>query len=136
MLFKEKGFEFLSNMHPVEIKLPTGEVFSCVESAYMAHKPQILDLRFTKLDGFKAKKLGKTLVLRPDWDQVKIPIMRSLLEIKFSNPQMAQKLIAVEGEIVEDNVWHDYFWGRCNGKGENHLGILLMEIREALQEQI
>ena len=27
----------------------------------------------------------------------------------LSNPQMAQKLIAVEGEIVEDNVWHDYF---------------------------
>ena len=119
MFFKDKGFEFLSNMHPVEIKLPTGEVFSCVESAYTAHKPQILDLRFTELDGFKAKKLGKT-----HWcyvligNKLKSQPCAVFWRLSLTTLRMAQKLIAVEGEIVEDNVWHDYFWGRCNGKGK------------------
>ncbi len=36
-----------------------------------------------------------------------------------------------EGEIVERNTWNDTFWGVCKGKGENHLGILLMEIRDS-----
>lgn len=75
MFFKTPGYEFLSNMQPVLIRLPTGETFSCVESAYMAHKPETLDRRFSSLNGFQAKKLGKTLVLRPDWEEVKIPIM-------------------------------------------------------------
>jgi predicted NAD-dependent protein-ADP-ribosyltransferase YbiA (DUF1768 family) len=119
-------------MYPVTIQLDNGEVFSCVESAYMAHKPIKLDLRFTKLNGFEAKKLGKTLVLHPDWNNVKIDIMRSLLKIKFSNNGLAEQLKSIQGEIVEDNYWHDYFWGRCNGIGENHLGQLLMEIRDTL----
>ena len=41
------------------------------------------------------------------------------------------KLQLIEGEIVEENTWGDTFWGVCKGVGENHLGKLLMEIRDA-----
>jgi len=27
-------------------------------------------------------------------------------------------------------VWHDTVWGKCNGVGENRLGIILMQIRD------
>ena len=36
-------------------------------------------------------------------------------------------------ELVEDNAWGDTFWGRCNGIGKNHLGKILMVIREELR---
>ena len=37
-----------------------------------------------------------------------------------------------DAELVEDNWWGDKFWGVCNGEGENHLGKLLMKIRDEL----
>lgn len=35
-------------------------------------------------------------------------------------------------ELIEGNYWHDTYWGVCEGVGENHLGKLLMEIRNEL----
>ena len=133
MFFRDKGFEFLSNMYPCRIQLPTGEVFKCSESAYMAHKPKELDLRFLSLNGFEAKKLGKTVILRADWGKVRIPIMEEILRLKFSDKGLAEKLLGVQGEIVEDNYWGDTFWGRCKGVGENNLGKVLMKIRADLE---
>lgn len=37
-----------------------------------------------------------------------------------------------EGEIVEENSWRDTYWGVCKGVGENHLGKILMKIRDEL----
>jgi predicted NAD-dependent protein-ADP-ribosyltransferase YbiA (DUF1768 family) len=63
--------------------------------------------------------------------------MEELLRQKFSNPVMARKLLDTdENVLVEGNDWNDTFWGVCNGKGENHLGILLMKTRKALSEVI
>ncbi len=45
--------------------------------------------------------------------------------------ELAQKLINTgDAELIEKNYWHDYFWGECNGKGENWLGKILMQIRK------
>jgi predicted NAD-dependent protein-ADP-ribosyltransferase YbiA (DUF1768 family) len=35
-------------------------------------------------------------------------------------------------ELIEGNWWGDTYWGVCNGVGENHLGKLLMKIRDYL----
>jgi predicted NAD-dependent protein-ADP-ribosyltransferase YbiA (DUF1768 family) len=62
--------------------------------------------------------------------------MAQLIASKFSdlNPTLKQRLIDTgERQLIEDNWWHDYFWGVCQGRGENHLGRLLMEHRTALQ---
>lgn len=43
-----------------------------------------------------------------------------------------------DAELIEGNYWHDNTWGQCycprckNKIGENHLGKLLMKIRESL----
>jgi predicted NAD-dependent protein-ADP-ribosyltransferase YbiA (DUF1768 family) len=53
---------------------------------------------------------------------------------KFKNEELAQLLIDTDDhELIEGNWWHDYFWGVCNGKGENHLGKILMDVREELK---
>ena len=62
--------------------------------------------------------------------------MEEIVRAKFyQNPQLAEKLIATaDRKIVEGNTWHDTFWGvdAATGKGENHLGVILMKIREEL----
>jgi ribA/ribD-fused uncharacterized protein len=82
----------------------------------------------------KAKKLGRKVKIRPDWESVKVFIMEELLRLKFSNPDLLRRLVQTNGELVEGNTWHDNFWGDCNcnkckAKGVNMLGKLLVKIR-------
>jgi predicted NAD-dependent protein-ADP-ribosyltransferase YbiA (DUF1768 family) len=54
------------------------------------------------------------------------------LQHKFAqNPELYNQLKDTgTEEIVEGNWWYDKYWGVCNGEGENHLGKLLMWIRD------
>tara|TARA_Y100000296_G_scaffold19348_1_gene23079 strand:+ start:3287 stop:3481 length:195 start_codon:yes stop_codon:yes gene_type:complete len=60
--------------------------------------------------------------------------MNSLVWQKFSqNKELKENLIATAGrELIEGNTWGDTYWGVCNGKGQNILGIILTRIREEL----
>lgn len=138
--FKEEPYLFLSNMTPCYITM-YGMVFNSVENAYQASKCTLLDemAQFTKISPYEAKKLGRKVVVRHDFDKLKIEIMLTLLRRKFSddNPQLKKKLMETHGvKLVEHNYWHDVFWGVCNGVGENHLGRLLMTVRNELMGSI
>ena len=80
-----------------------------------------------------AKKLGRSVPLDLTiWDGGhKVAIMREIVHAKFSGvPEYAGKLINTGAMmLVEGNDWNDTFWGRCNGKGLNTLGVILMEER-------
>jgi ribA/ribD-fused uncharacterized protein len=134
MLFRDK-FYFLSNMYPCTIKLGK-YTFKCAEAAFQAAKcPQRIN-EFVNLNGFEAKKLGRTVQLRPDWNEKRLYFMEKIIRAKFNqNPDLAKRLcyISVHTPIVEDNTWNDTFWGVCNGKGENHLGKILMQVRLELK---
>lgn len=130
-------YRFLSNFHvlfsPIEDEL--GLKYNSVEAAYQASKTLDIDERrvFTVLGADKAKKLGKKIKMRPDWDEVKLSVMEDLLRKKFTNDQLREKLLATgDVELIEGNWWGDRFWGVCKGEGENHLGKLLMKIRGEL----
>ena len=59
--------------------------------------------------------------------------MRDLLRNKFSEPDLAARLLATGStELIEGNNWNDTFWGVCRGRGRNMLGQLLMEVREEI----
>ena len=116
---------FLSNMFPCKV-----QEFSCVESYFQAMKCPDRANEFIGLNGYQAKALGRKVKLRADWNDERISVMRSILFIKFQG-ELLERLQAIEGEIVERNTWNDTFWGVCNGKGKNHLGKLLMEVRDA-----
>jgi len=83
-----------------------------------------------------AKRLGRTVTLRSDWEERKVRVMRKLLFAKFSqNPELAVALMLTgEQELVEGNTRGDHFWGVCRGTGENMLGQLLMEVRKNLRQ--
>lgn len=133
MLFKN-NFYYLSNMFPcsVRVRISGHEYqFTCSEAAFQAVKCPERASEFTELDGYAAKRLGKKVQLRADWNAVKLDVMRVIVKAKFDqHPELMAKLKAQPGEIVEDNTWGDTYWGRCNGYGQNHLGQILMSVRD------
>lgn len=127
---------FLSNFYPCTITFD-GDTYPSVEHAYQASKTfsraERGPIRRAKLAS-TAKRLGKEVTLRPDWEQVRIGIMEAFLRQKFADPRLARLLAGTEDhELIEGNEWGDTFWGVCKGVGENHLGKLLMKIREEIR---
>ena len=139
MINSFKGnYAFLSNFYPCEINFD-GDVYPSVEHAYQASKTTVYSERKNiRLAGGAgiAKQRGKSVTLRREWDDptFRIETMRSFLQEKFSDPTLVKILLNTgDEELVEGNWWGDKFWGVCRGKGENHLGKLLMEIRNDLR---
>ena len=128
------NYYFLSNMYdkgePLNIVIDgVPHTFTCAEAAFQAHKcPERAD-EFEHISGFEAKKLGRRVPLRNDWESVKDDVMLKCLREKFQNAYLQRKLVAVDEPIVEDNTWGDTYWGRCNGIGQNKLGRLLEQVK-------
>ena len=119
-------FWFLSNMYPSPVL-----GYSCVEAAFQSQKSCGSEKeKFIRMTGFEAKRAGKYLPLRKDWEQIKLRLMYQLVRAKFRDPKLLAKLRAIKSPIAEDNTWGDTYWGVCNGIGENHLGRILMFIRD------
>lgn len=133
-LFREK-YEFLSNFYPIKMEFE-GISYYNSEAAYQAQKcrePKERE-KFSKLYGDEAKRLGRTVQVREDWEQVRLAVMERVVAAKFNqNPVLAKRLLETgDKPLMEGNLHGDLFWGidRKTGEGENHLGIILMELRE------
>ncbi len=115
-----------------------GHIYASVEHAYQAAKTHVAEER-TAIRHLptpnQAKKAGKVVTIRPDWEDVKVSVMRELLHEKFAQePEKLVLLATGDEELVEGNWWGDRFWGQCPvGEGQNWLGRLLMEIRAELR---
>lgn len=131
------NYAFLSNFFPAEVELD-GKIYPSVEHAYQAAKtfdPEIREKVRTLNTPNKAKQAGKSMKLRPDWENVKLGIMENLVRQKFTKhiTMKANLLATGDDELVEGNWWGDRFWGVCKGSGLNHLGRILMRVREELR---
>jgi ribA/ribD-fused uncharacterized protein len=130
---------FLSNFYPGTVML-SGIQFSCVECAYQAAKTLNHEerLAFVGLSAGEAKRRGRTLRVRADWLEVRLQVMEDLVRQKFSNPALATRLLGTgEAVLEEGNTWGDRFWGvdARTGEGENHLGLILMRVRNDLARE-
>lgn len=128
-------YEFLSNFYPAKLMFD-GIAYYNAEAAYQAQKCADLAQReqFAKLYSDESKRFGCSIVVREDWDEIKVDVMKQVVRAKFEqNPRLAEMLLAT-GDIPlqEGNTWHDVFWGvdLKTGTGENHLGRILMQLRE------
>ena len=124
-------YRFLSNFYNSKVVYEGVEYLS-IEAAFQAAKTtDIMErLAFTKYDPSQAKKEGRRIKLRSDWERIKLGVMEDLVRQKFNQPSFKEKLIATgDEELVEGNWWNDTFWGVCNGEGQNNLGKILMKIR-------
>lgn len=130
-----KQYFFLSNFY--ERPLTYGGInYQNSEAAFQAQKALDIETRkaFAEMKPDEAKRRGKTVPLRDDWEAVKMQIMYEVCLAKFSqNPDLAERLIATGDEHLEEgNTWGDTTWGTVNGIGENKLGKVLMRIRSEL----
>jgi len=130
---------FLSNFYPVEI-VYEGLPYKSTEAAYQAAKsldPGIRSSFCSALPG-EAKRMGRRIILRPDWEEVRVVVMRDLTALKYPiHSELARMLIATyPAQLIEGNTWGDTFWGKCGGIGQNMLGKTLMERRKTLMEVV
>lgn len=132
----EGEHRFLSNFWEVPIEFEK-ETYPTIEHAFQAAKsPDMkyrLKVRVASTPNM-AKKLGQVVKLREDWEEVKLGIMETLVRAKFAQHHVLADALKNTGdqELIEGNGWGDTYWGVSRGKGENHLGKILMKIRTEL----
>lgn len=129
---------FLSNFYKANV-IYCGIRYTNNEAAFQSMKVKNDKDRdkFTNLDPSSAKKLGRNIDLREDWEDIKFDIMHQICTNKFNqNEDLKQKLLATGDKyLIEGNNWKDTYWGVYNGVGENNLGIILMNVRENLRRK-
>ncbi|XP_044764571.1 riboflavin biosynthesis protein VVA0006-like [Coccinella septempunctata] len=134
--------KFLSNFFKCEVEYE-GVAYPTAEHAFQAAKTfdEVERKRIlSSKNPVTAKRLGRKVTLRHDWEEVKVEIMTDILRRKFQNPHMKEQLLETgSGEIIEENKWHDKFWGkcickRCGGVGKNNLGLVIQRIRSEISQ--
>lgn len=136
-------YSFLSNFYVSEVVLD-GVVYKTAEHAFQAGKAantvdRIAIIKCDTPGG--AKRKGRLVKCRPDWEDIKVQHMYRVLRAKFKHePLKSNLLLTGTRQLIEGNTWHDEFWGVCScpnhGKGKNKLGELLMQVREELRDEI
>ena len=148
MIDKFEGrWRFLSNFYPCKIE-HQGIDYPSVEHFYVAMKvndEQLINGRYYTPGDFRemistiegaglVKKIGQQVKIRRDWETKKLEVMNWGVREKFKNNELKELLLSTEDqELIEGNWWKDTFWGVCNGKGKNHLGKILMDVRNELR---
>jgi ribA/ribD-fused uncharacterized protein len=145
VFFYEQDFYVLSNFSAFAIDWQ-GVRFPTTEHAYhyekFRHPRDTLELigirsrianAMSAHSAFKIAEAEKAR-RRPDWDDVKVGVMREILRIKADTHEYVYRKLLATGdrELIEDS-WRDDFWGwGPNRDGQNMLGKLWMEVRAAL----
>ncbi len=131
-------YSFLSNMYETPVML-FGVIYPSSEAAFQAAKCDDENDRnmFRNLSGVEAKKLGRRIRMRADWEYVKEGVMFNVVLDKFQrNPELGKKLLETgDAMLVEGNTLGDTFWGVDLRKncGKNRLGYTLMKVRDYLR---
>ena len=126
-------YYFLSNFYMAPV-IYNGIAYRNNEAAFQAQKDLSRSGEFKDLTPNDAKRLGRRVKLRLDWEDVKTDIMYGIVKAKFErNPELAAKLVATgDAHLEEGNTWGDRTWGTVDGSGRNLLGLILMKVREEL----
>lgn len=126
---------WFSNFVPSPMEID-GRTWNDVESYFASQKT----LDFNEQEKIRlapnagvAKRLGRKVKLRSDWDNIKEDVMEKALRIKFKKGTSFYNKLKATGNslIVEWNNWNDQYWGMTlDKKGKNRLGEILMKIRD------
>jgi len=126
-------YDFLSNFYPHPVTV-AGLTYPTNEHAYQAMKSSSRTVRehiAAAASPGQAKRMGRHLELKTDWNIERLYVMELLVDMKFNDPDLRWRLIETDAHtLIEGNTWGDTFWGVCNGVGENHLGRILERKRK------
>lgn len=139
VFFYEQDFYVLSNFSAFTLQWK-GLRFDTSEAAYHWEKfpdaPEVRDMLLEAPSAHAAFKIAESqkVFRRPDWDEVKLDVMREILRAKADQHEYVRRKLLATGdrELVEDS-WRDSYWGwGPNRDGQNMLGKLWMEVRAEL----
>jgi len=138
MSFGRYGTEYgeFSNAAPYPIKID-GQMWPSVEHYFRAQRfwAKAYRERIREADFILAPRLARDREqqVRPDWESVKIAVLRAALEAKFTQYENLRDLLLStdDAELVDQT--KDDRWGEWDGGDENLLGRLLVEVRESLR---
>ncbi|MCL4303963.1 MAG: NADAR family protein [Anaerolineae bacterium] len=135
-------YGFLSNFARTPLRLKE-TIWPTVEHYYQAQKfagtehEQLIRLAASPA---LAAHLGRdrTRPLRPDWPDVRLEVMREALRAKFSqHSRLRRQLLATGSARLVERTRRDAYWGDGgDGRGQNHLGRLLMQLRDQLRKEV
>ncbi|OWU81244.1 hypothetical protein ATO6_24075 [Oceanicola sp. 22II-s10i] len=138
----ERPYGAFSNLYRREIVFE-GERFATSEHAYQAGKARKPAVKKWLMDAPTPALLAMAAHglyywdISPGWSKLKFDRMRAVLRAKFTQHEDLCELLLSTGKIrlVEsatvDNAVNR-LWGEVDGKGQNMLGEMLMELRDEL----
>jgi len=138
--------DFLSNFYAADVEFEGAE-YPTIEHAFQAAKSlDFAERRAVKnaKTASEAKRMGRKIKRRTDWFDVSLVVMETLVRQKFTRyPELKSKLLETgDAKLIEGNNWNDRFYGavydtnRSEWMGENHLGKILMKVREELKQEV
>lgn len=122
-------YHFLSNFYAAEVTY-NGITYHNNEAAFQAQKDVTKAHEFAALTNpVMAKRNGRKVHLRSDWEEVKVGIMEEIVRCKFTqNPELRKKLLDTGDRLLIEG-GSDNFWGNS----KNTLGKILMKVRYELR---
>lgn len=134
------GLSNMAGRYPIRVN---GIYVRSSEALYQAcrfpHLPQAQEIILKQISPMTAKMKSKPFRKdsRPDWERVKVSVMRWCLRVKLAHHQdsFGELLLATKEKPIVEESRKDSFWGaKPEGDetlvGYNVLGRLLMELRE------
>ncbi len=137
--FRKKEYGWLSNFWRCH-QTVKGLGYNTNEHYYQAQKTADINIYiwivsaptpYLAMVGGRGLRAGKGL--KPDWDSLKVQMMKEGLQAKFKNDDLAKRLLATGDAILHEDSPTDMFWGK---KGKDMLGKLLMEVREEIRKEL
>lgn len=121
-------FWFLANPFPARV-VYEGMQYPSTEHAFQAAKTGNLRIRgeISRMPGWReAKQRGRSLDLRPDWENVKHAVMLQLSLAKYIlHPDLRAALLGTGDRLlIEGNHWGDWEWGAVPFPGPDNAGPL------------
>ena len=130
------AYAFLSNDYPAEVTYE-GILYPCAASAFLASK--FTDAQQKKAIAQMAPEKAKQRESEtrrergsPDWQMRQMTVMEEVVRLKFQqHPELKEMLAATDPYRLINGSNKDTYWGvnPITWKGENHLGLILMKIR-------
>lgn len=130
------GYSLLIN----RIRILTSEAL--YQACRFPNLPEVQKLIIGQASPMTAKMKSKPFRKdsRPDWDELRVDIMRWCLRVKLAQhmDKFGELLLSTEDRPIVEESYRDQFWGAKPGDSEtlvgtNMLGRLLVEVRERLK---
>lgn len=106
-------YEFLSNFFPAKLMFD-GIAYYNSEAAYQAQKMNDYEQRklFSSMYSDESKRYARRIIVRTDWDDIKLQTMRDVVKAKFEqNPRLAKLLTDTDDSWIIEGTLGVIFTG-------------------------